>query len=112
MAAPLPGVNPRRHTLRESTHTGRPPGYTAPEISLVEVLPCTPASVRPAGQEMRPLLEPSLRNGKREALLGEQWRALSKAEKARYQVKEKAQYQVKEKAQYQAKEEPQVAPQS
>ena len=104
MAAPLPGVNPRRHTLRESTHTGRPPGYTAPEISLVEVLPSTPASVRPAGQEMRPLLEPSLRNGKREALLGEQWRALSKAEKARYQVKEKAQYQ--------AKEEPQVAPQS
>ena len=86
----------------------------------MEVLPSTPASVRPAGQEMRPLLEPRLRNAKREALLGEQWRALSKAEKARYQVEEKAQYQVKEKAQcqvkekaeYQVKKEPQVAPQS
>ena len=42
------------------------------------------------GEEKRPLLAPNLRNAKREALLGEQWRALTEAEKAQYKYYEEA----------------------
>ena len=44
----------------------------------------------PPGEEKRPLLAPNLRNAKREALLGEQWRALTEAEKAQYKYYEEA----------------------
>ena len=44
------------------------------------------------GQEQRPLLAATLRNADRETLLGQQWKALSQDDKAKYSVGEAAYY--------------------
>ena len=54
-------------------------------------MPYRPCPCGGAGEERRPLLAPTQRNSKREMLLGEQWRALTKAEKAQYRVEEEPQ---------------------
>ena len=57
-----------------------------PYTAVPCMIPCPACWHHSTGQEKRPLLAPNLRNAKREALLGEQWRALTKAEKALYKV--------------------------
>jgi len=59
-----------------------------PYTAVPCMIPCPACWHHSTGQEKRPLLAPNLRNAKREALLGEQWRALTKAEKALYKVEE------------------------
>ena len=66
---------PRRHVL----YRGCVPASGACRSTVYRGTP---------GEEKRPLLAPNLRNAKREALLGEQWRALTEAEKAQYKVEE------------------------
>lgn len=89
-AAPAPGYNwalpwcavPKKAQPKRPAQAGPAPASAPPAKK--------PSSNKPYHdfcREQRPLLPPNMSNGDREKLLGSRWKALSKAEKAKYSHK-------------------------